>query len=123
MTEKLKNFDTSSLLNNAVFGDNTVINLGDNSCFNITNNVSKNDFNSLKKHLLSEGITIQDLNELEVAINSDGPIAPRSKNYGSAVGQWFSGMIFKAANSTAGIGVAAVTDLLSSALKKYYDLN
>lgn len=123
MTEKLKNFDASSLFNSAIFGDNTVINLGDNSSFNIANNVSKNDLDALKQHLVTEGISSEDVDDLEVAINYDGPIAPRSKNYGSAVGQWFSGMISKAANGTAGIGVAAVTDLLSSALKKYYGLD
>ncbi len=123
MTEKLKKLDASSLFNSAIFGDNTVINLGDSSSFSINNNVTKSDFNALKQYLVSEGISNEDVDELEIAINTDGPIAPRSKNYGSAVGQWFSGMISKAANSTAGIGVAAVTDLLSSALKKYYGLD
>lgn len=123
MTEKLKNVDAASLFNSAIFGDNTVINLGDSSSFNITNNVIKNDIVALKRHLESEGVSSNDVNELEIAINSDGPIAPRSKNYGPAVGQWFSGMILKAENSSAGIGVAAITELLSSALKKYYNLD
>lgn len=123
MTEKLKNVDAASLFKSAIFGDHTVINLGDSSSFNITNNVIKNDIAALMRHLESKGVSNEDLTELEVAINSDGPIAPRSKNYGPAVGQWFSGMILKAATSTAGIGVAAITDILSSALKKYYNLD
>ncbi|MCS3602965.1 hypothetical protein M2371_002188 [Buttiauxella sp. BIGb0471] len=123
MTEKLKNVDAATLFKSAIFGDNTVINLGDSSSFNITNNVIKNDIVALKRHLESEGVSSNDVTELEVAINSDGPIAPRSKNYGPAVGQWFSGMISKAANSSAGIGVATITELLSSALKKYYNLD
>jgi len=123
MTEKLKNVDAASLFKSAIFGDHTVINLGDSSSFNITNNVIKNDIAALKRHLESEGVSSEDVNELEFAINSDGPIAPRSKNYGPAVGQWFSGMISKAANSTAGISVPVITDLLSSALKKYYNLD
>lgn len=123
MTEKLKNVDAASLFKSAIFGDHTVINLGDSSSFNITNNVIKNDIAALRRHLESEGVSNEDVTELEVAINSDGPIAPRSKNYGPAVGHWFSGMISKAAASTTGIGVAAITELLSSALKKYYNLD
>lgn len=122
MTEKLKKIDASSVFKSAIFGDHTVINLGDNNSFTISNNVIKNDLDTLKKYLTSEGLTQDEVNELEVAIHTDGPIAPRSKNYGVAVGKWFSEMIAKAANTTAGIGVAATTDLITSALKKYYEL-
>ena len=123
MIDKLKNVDAASIFESAIFGDHTVINLGDSSSFNITNNVIKNDIAALRRHLETEGVSNEDLIDLEVAINSDGPIAPRSKNYGTAVGQWFSGMISKAATGTTGIGVAAITELLSSALKKYYNLD
>ncbi|WP_312774210.1 AbiTii domain-containing protein [Atlantibacter hermannii] len=123
VTEKLKNVDASALFSKTIFGDNTVINMGHSNSFTITNNVKKNDIDTLKKHLIAEGVTHEDTHELEVAINSDGPIAPRSKNYGSAVSHWFSGMISKAASGAAGMGVAATTELLSSALKKYYGLD
>lgn len=122
MTEKLKQIDASSLFKSAIFGDNTVINLGNNSSFNIANNVSKNDIETLKKYLSTQGFSEEDITNLEVAITADGPIAPRSNNYGVSVGQWFSNMISKAAKTTAGIGVAATTEIISSALKKYYSI-
>lgn len=120
VAEKLKQIDTSSVFKNAIFGNNTVINMGNNNSFNITHNINENDIDSLKKHLLENGIPEEDISELEVAIVSDGPIAPRSNNYGLSVGRWFSNMISKAARTTAGIGVAATTELITSALKKYY---
>ena len=57
MTEKLKQIDASSLFKSAIFGDNTVINLGNNSSFNIANNVSKNDIETLKKYLSAQGFS------------------------------------------------------------------
>ncbi|EOC3062664.1 hypothetical protein ACINJI_004387 [Cronobacter dublinensis] len=123
VTEKLKDVDSSSLFSKSIFGDNTVINMGHSNSFTITNNLAKNDIDALKKHLIAEGVTDADAHELEVAINSDGPIAPRSRNYGSAVSHWFSGMISKAASGAAGMGVTATTELLSSALKKFYGLD
>ena len=120
MNEKFKKVDTDSIFKNAIFGDNTVINLGHENSFTIHNEVRKGDLNTLKKSLIEKGIKNSDVDDLEEAIIADGPIAPRCKTYGKNVSTWFSNMIIKAANSTLGIGVAVATELLTDGLKDYY---
>ncbi|EMF0746268.1 hypothetical protein V2E82_003658 [Klebsiella aerogenes] len=120
MEEKLKEVDSSSLFNQTIFGDNTVINLGDNNSLIVTNNAAKNDFPALKKQLLDNGFEKEDVEELEVAIKTDGPIAGKKAQYGSAVGTWLANVISKAANTSIGISVAAATEVATKALKRYY---
>ncbi|WP_157195212.1 hypothetical protein [Klebsiella aerogenes] len=65
-------------------------------------------------------VAIQDVEELEVAIKTDGPIAGKKAQYGSAVGTWLANVISKAANTSIGISVAAATEVATKALKRYY---
>lgn len=120
MEEKLKKIDTSNLFNRAIFGDNTVINLGNNNSLKVTNSITNNDLPALKKHLLENGFDSDDVDALEIAIQTDGPIAGKPSQYGSEVGKWFAKIISKAAQTTFGIGVAATTEVATHALKKYY---
>ncbi|WP_241770978.1 hypothetical protein [Atlantibacter hermannii] len=122
MADKLSKIDTDSIFHSAIFGDNTIINMGHENSFNIHNQVSKGDISALKKSLIEKGISNEDVDNLEIAINADGPIAPRGNAYGDNVGAWFSNIISKAANGTLGIGVAAATETLTEALKSYFGL-
>jgi len=122
MTEKLKNIDTSSLFHNSIFGDNTVINFGNENSFSVSNNIVKNDLDILKKRLVDNGFPISDVRDLEIAIDTDGPIASRKGDYGQSVSKWLANIVSNAANGTLGIGVAIATQVATEALKKYYDL-
>ncbi|MBA8329551.1 hypothetical protein HVX13_06005 [Citrobacter freundii] len=122
MMEKLKNIDTASLFHNSIFGDNTVINFGNENNISVTNNISKNDLESLKKYLTEQGFSQDDVRDLEIAITSDGPIAPRNGNYGQSVSNWLANVVGKAAHGAMGIGIAVVTEVATLALKKYYGL-
>ncbi|UJL38448.1 hypothetical protein [Pantoea agglomerans] len=120
--EKLKKVDAAPLFTYAIYGDNNVINHGDSNVINSTKHITKNDFESLKKYLQLQGIEKDDINKLKIAIDHDGPIASKNASYGSEVSGWFSKMIGKAADSSWGVGVAVASSTLTSAFKKYYDL-
>ncbi|EOV9632462.1 hypothetical protein ACN5LM_004037 [Cronobacter dublinensis] len=122
MNDKLRKVDTESIFNNAIFGDNTVINLGHENSFTIHNEIHKGDLTALKKSLIEKGINERDVEDLEAAIIADGPIASRSNTYGKNVSSWFSNMISKAANTTLGIGVTVATEVLTDSLKHFYGL-
>lgn len=122
MTEKLKKIDTSSLFHNSIFGDNTVINLGNENSFTISNNVAKNDIDVLKKYLTDQGFPQSDIRDLEIAIDTDGPIAAKHGDYGQSVSKWLANVVSKAAQGTLGIGIAVATQTATAALKKYYGL-
>lgn len=122
MADKLRKVDTDSIFHSAIFGDNTVINLGHESSFTINNQVCKGDLPALKRTLTEKGISETDVNDLEAAIIADGPIAPRSNSYGKNVSTWFSNVITKAANGTLGIGVTVATEVLTDSLKRYFGL-
>ncbi|QGW18221.1 MULTISPECIES: hypothetical protein [Leclercia] len=122
MADKLSKVDTDSIFHSAIFGDNTVINLGHENSFTINNQVCKGDLSALKKSLTENGISETDVNALEAAIIADGPISPRSNTYGKNVSTWFSNVITKAANGTLGIGVTVATEVLTDGLKRYFGL-
>ncbi|HBN6529344.1 TPA: hypothetical protein LZR09_004817 [Escherichia coli] len=123
MTEKLKNIDTSSLFHNSIFGDNTVISFGNENSFSVNNHVVKNDTESLKEFLSAQGFPKSDVNDLEIAIGEDGPIANKRGEYGQSVSKWLANIASKAAHGTLGIGIAAATQAATAALKKYYGLS
>ena len=120
--EKLKKVDAAPLFSYAIYGDNNVINHGNLNTINSTKSITKNDFESLKNFLKSQGIEIEDINNLKIAIDKDGPISAKNTSYGSEVSRWFTKMTGKAADSSWGVGVAVASSSLTSAFKKYYDL-
>ena len=122
MKEQLKNIDTSSLFRNSIFGDNTVINFGNENSFSVNNNVVKNDIASLKEYLSAQGFPKSDVDDLEIAIDEDGPIANNRGEYGQSVSKWMANIANKAVHGTLGIGIAAATQAATEALKKYYNL-
>lgn len=122
MTEKLKTIDTSSLFHNSIFGDNTVINFGNENSFNVNNNIEKNDIEVLKQKLADKGIPQDDIQDLQLAIDADGPIASRNGDFGHSVSTWFAKMVSKAAQGTIGIGINVFTQTATAALKKYYGI-
>ncbi len=120
MEDKLKSVDTERLFKNLVLGDNAVVNFGNQNTFSIHNEVVKGDINSLKESLLNKGFKDADLDDLEIALKDDGPIARRDAGYGKSVSSWFSRMAAKATDASWGIGIAVATDAISEGLKRYY---
>ena len=117
--DKLGTLNVEKLFNNAVFGDNTTINLGHGNTLTIKAQVNKGDIHSLKNTLAENGLSDEDVSELESAIKEDG--APtNSGEYGSSVSKWFSKIVSKAAENGLTIGISTTIELVTEALKKYY---
>ncbi|MHB8092707.1 MAG: AbiTii domain-containing protein [Syntrophales bacterium] len=86
---------------------------------NIEMKINKNDFESLKKYLLSRGILEQDISDLHEAISCDSP--PKSNDkFGDKVSTWMGKMVSKAAFGSWQVTVGAAGSLLAKAICLYY---
>lgn len=118
LTEGKSKQKVASLFHSTVFGDNTTIIVGDNNTQTVTN-VKKSNFDSLEKHLLSNGVKKEDLNELKEYIDNDDPNI-NNKEFGAKVKGWISKMLTKAMDGSWQIGLGAAGNLLADSIGKYY---
>jgi hypothetical protein len=121
MKEKSKEVGVSDLFNHTVFGDNTTIVVGDSNTQHIKNKIVKKDFDSLRKVLLDNGLSKNDISDLSNAIVSDGGSLEVAENrLGKNVSDWMATMISKAGSAAWDINIGAAGGLLSSAIAHYY---
>ena len=120
MKERSKELGVSDLFNNAVFGDNITILVGDSGRQEVNNSVVKNDFESLKSALLDSGLTQEDVDSLEVALESDKGSDVSNEAFGSNVSVWIGSMVSKAATTAWDVKVGAAGSLLATAIGKFY---
>lgn len=86
---------------------------------NLEMKVKTGDFESLRQSLGERGVEDTDIDELESAIKDDPkPTAPGK--FGKRVGAWIGKMVSKAASGALDIGVDVASNVLSSAVTKYY---
>lgn len=86
---------------------------------NNTLTVIENDLQSLKNYLAEKNVSVEDIAELENAIQQDPrPLTPNS--FGNKVSEWFGKMMTKASNSAWQIELAVASNLLTNALNTYY---
>jgi hypothetical protein len=84
-------------------------------------NVRKGDFQSLRRCLTDNGVSVEDIDELEKAIREDPPPSS-STSYGEKVSAWVGKMVSKAASGAWQIGVGAASRFLAAGLASYYGL-
>ncbi|UXD26158.1 AbiTii domain-containing protein [Yersinia proxima] len=120
MEEKAKKVDASSMFQHSIFGDNVTINLGHDNVINVTNTITKNDFQSLKNELHKQGISDDDIENLQVSITADGPLPVTAKEYGPQVKNWLLKMMSKAGDATWKVSLATAVPVLTNALNKYF---
>ena len=121
LKDKAKEVGVSDLFNNAVFGDNVTIVVGDANKQEITNSVIKNDLDTLKSFLITNGVLEEDTVSLVAAIqNDEGSNEHAQKAFGKNVSSWIGGMVSKAASTAWDIKVGAAGSLLATALGKFY---
>lgn len=88
---------------------------------NATVQVIQNDFESLKRFLIGQGITESDIAELKDAVSKDPP--PTSPNsFGKKVSSWLGKMVSKAASGAWKISTSVASNVLAKALTNYYGL-
>lgn len=88
---------------------------------NLNLTINKNDFESLSNFLKSQGVTPDDLKELESAINDDPP-PNKPGTFGSKVSGWVGKMIGKASSGSWSISIGAAGNLLAAAISKFYGM-
>ena len=84
-------------------------------------NIGSNDFESVRRALQSNGVSEQDITELERALAVDKP--PQSpEQFGPKVSSWIAGMMKKASEGTWSVGIATAGNLLAKIISEYYGL-
>ena len=83
--------------------------------------ITAHDFSSLENCLRERGVEDEDIQDLNLAIQSDSE--PESKEkFGPKVSAWFAKMMQKAADGSWGIGVGTASNLLTRAIVGFYGL-
>jgi len=84
--------------------------------------VHVNDLKSLKSYLTNLGLTPTDLQEMEEALEGDGP-PKKSDRLGQKVAKWIGSMTGKAVSGAWQVSTSAAADILSKAIRSYYGLS
>lgn len=85
------------------------------------NVITQGNLASLRSYLGASGVEDSDLDDLEVALQSD-PRRDKAGTFGPRVSEWIGRMISKAASGGWQVGVGAAGALLAEALRAYYGL-
>lgn len=80
-----------------------------------------NDFASLERVLIENGVLPEDIDELRTSIESE-PKAIAKDKFGPRVSAWIAKMMGKAAEGAWKISLGAGGSLLAQAIAKYYGL-
>ncbi|WP_249605170.1 hypothetical protein [Chromobacterium sp. IRSSSOUMB001] len=83
--------------------------------------IMTDNFSSLERHLTENGVSKEDVDELEHALRHD-PVPQSATQFGPKVSAWVGKMMEKAAIGGWDIGIATAGGLLVNALSKYYGL-
>ena len=120
-----KDIDVNGIFKGAVFGDGATVNfaVGSNSSAvqHNDNRVVKNDLSSLKAILEHEKVSVDDLAELEAAIDEDNGSEDHAKsNLGTKVRTWAGKMFLKAGTAAWDVSTKTAAAVLTTALNQYY---
>jgi len=118
-SKKIDNDKVDKIFNTSITGNGNVLVFGDHNYQNITNKILKGSIKDIKKTFLQVGLSGEDVNELEEAINTDTPDI-QNKAFGTKVKAWISKMFNKAQDCIWAVGVDTAGKLLTEAIKKYY---
>jgi hypothetical protein len=88
---------------------------------NATVQILQNDFNSLRRFLLEQGLEPSDVDELKEAVSKD-PQPSNPSSFGKRVSAWMGKMVAKAASGGWKVATAVASEVLAKALSSYYGL-
>ena len=108
----------TQIFNTTVYGGTAnLVGTANNS--SVAFNIVSNDFESVRRALQNNGVSGQDITELERALAADKP--PQSPDqFGPKVSSWVAKMMEKASKGAWGIGIAAGGALLAKIISKFY---
>jgi len=82
--------------------------------------IAVNDLAGLVAELRRIGVPSDDIQQLEVAIQEDGP--PKDKKLGAKVTAWIGGVLSKAVAGTWNVALSTATTVLPRLLEQYYNI-
>lgn len=110
--------ETTSMFNNAIFGDNVTILVGNQSSQTVSNQVTRGDFESLSALLRKHKVSEPDIADLRFAIEADSQTKEaKAHSFGPRVKNW---MLGKAVDTSWQIEVGIASNMLTDALKAFY---
>lgn len=122
-TQSDKNIEparVSQIFNTTVYGGAATL-VGNATHSPITVSVVANDFLSLERVLIQNGVSEKDIKDLRVALETDE--RPKLKGrFGPKVSAWISGMIKKATEGSWNLTISTASNLLADVISKYYGL-
>lgn len=119
--ERINAIDTADLFRNAIFGDNTTILVGNSNTQTVSNANLKNNFELLAEELRRHGVTSDDIESLEIAVQRDVSVVnDENKQFGPAVKEWLQAMLTKAVHASWDVELGVASSLLATALNNYY---
>lgn len=108
----------TQIFNMTIYGGTANL-VGTTNNSSIAFSIVSNDFESVRRALQNNGVSEQDIMDLERALAADKP--PRSPGkFGPKVSSWIAGMMKKAAEGTWGVGIATAGNLLAKIISEYY---
>ncbi len=119
-TQPFESARVTQIFNTIIYGGSANI-VGTVSESTITFNIEMNDFASLERVLIENGIHQEDIAELRLSIESE-PEAIAKDKFGPRVSAWIAKMMGKAAEGAWKISLGAGGSLLAQAIAKYYGL-
>ncbi|HAT9492340.1 TPA: hypothetical protein JBD00_14275 [Legionella pneumophila subsp. pneumophila] len=102
---------------------NFIGNIGDINQSQVTQHISitENNLKELSDYLLNNKVSQSDINTLKSILQSE-PKPKQANQYGKRLSSWLGKMIKKAANGTWETGLNVASNILTSAINKYYGL-
>lgn len=117
--KKIDDDKVDRLFNASIIGDGNVFLVGDYNYQSAQITINKGDLEKLRETFLKAGLSEQDVNELEDAINCDKPDVVK-KTFGGKVKNWIGKMFNKSLDGSWEISTGAAGTLLAEAIKKFY---
>lgn len=121
---KTKHKEIANIMNHTIInasGDGNIVNTGANAKVNSSTNITKNNKEELQKHLVDNGVSKEETEELFKIIDSEQPNND-TKTFGEKVNNWTSKMLGKVLDGSWNIGIGTAGTVLTEAIKKYYGL-
>lgn len=121
---KTKYKEIANIMNHTIInasGDGNIVNTGANAKVNSSTNITKNNKEELQKHLVENGVSKEETDELLKIIDSEQPNS-ETKTFGEKVNNWTSKVLGKVLDGSWNIGIGTAGTVLTEAIKKYYGL-
>jgi hypothetical protein len=119
LKEKATAIDSTSMFNNAIFGDGATILVAHHNVQTVQAEIIKGNLDTLSQALTKLGIPTDEIQNLRAAVAEDQADGGKPSFEGKT-GNWFTKLLGRAAKGTLDVGVDVVSSTVSKALTTYF---